>query len=80
MKRANNGKRRWKQLAKPQGFVRVGQRVVWHFIMSYTGDGRPGVIVGEPYQTGAGDWLVPVKLDDGREIKAAVEALDEASS
>jgi hypothetical protein len=57
--------------------MRPGTRVLWHFIMSYN-DGKPGKIVGEPYQTGAGDWLVRVELDeDGRVVPAAIESLDE---
>lgn len=52
-------------------------RVMWHFIMSYHGDGRLGTITGEPFQNEAGDWLVLIRLDEsGREIRAAIESLD----
>lgn len=72
-----SGRRAWKKLNTPPSWIKPGARVLWHFVMSYNGDGKPGRITGEPYQTGAGDWLVRVELDEGRSIPAAIEALDE---
>ena len=71
-----SGKRRWSPLSSPPAWQCVGARVLWHFVLSYH-EGKPGTITSEPYQTGAGDWLVRVKLDeDGRTIPAAIESLD----
>ena len=72
-------RRKWSPIRRPLNWHRDGVRIVWHFIMSYQGDGKPGVIVGEPYQTHAGDWLVEVRLDSGRTVRAALEALDEVT-
>ncbi len=80
MTRKAPGKRHFKKIVKPLSWHRRGQRVLWHFIMSYEGDGKAGVIVGDPYQLGDGSWLVEVQLGDGRTIRAALESLDEVRS
>lgn len=74
-RKKTSAKRPWKPLAKPPEWQKRGARCAYHFIMSYY-ESEPGTIEGAPYRLASGDWLVPVRLDSGRTVAAAVEALD----
>lgn len=79
-KNTRAGKREYKPIRVPPSWVKPGARCVYNFIMSYAGDGKPATITGEPYQLASGDWLVEIVRDeDGRSIRAALEALDQLS-
>ena len=69
------GPRHFERGQRPQPWMRDGAPALFHFIMSYH-DAEPVTVCGDPYRLASGDWLVPVRRQDGRTLRAAVEALD----